>query len=142
MFSNIKIRLKLSDIVLFASLFLAGGFHEHTSCLISLVISIYFLVHIFSQRKIRMQMNLMFVSIASICLFYGLTCLWAIDSGMAFIGFVKYLPVFLYLLLLYQEEREGEVLAILPYVAVGMVLAVGVVAHEILERERARKRFH
>ncbi len=71
-------------------------------------------------------MNLMFVSVLSICLFYGLACFWAIDSGMAFIGFVKYLPVFLYLLLLYQEERAGEVLTVLPYVAVGMVVVSAV----------------
>lgn len=108
-------------------MFVAGAFHEHTSCLISVAISAYFFTRILSEGKIRVRINFMFVSIAVICLFYGLTCFWAIDSGMAFIGFVKYLPILLYLLLLYQEERESQVLTILPYVAVGMVVisAVG-----------------
>ena len=61
-----------------------------------------------------------------LCLFYGLTCFWAIDSGMAFIGFLKFMPVFLYALLLWQEEKKSEILDVIPYIAAGLVVVSAV----------------
>ena len=46
---------------------------------------------------------------------YGATILWAIDSGMAFIGFLKFLPLLLFLVTVWQNKD-------LPYFSAVMVL--------------------
>lgn len=127
MFENIKTKFGFSDIILLLSILCVGGFNEHISCLLSCITSAYFLFQIFSRKEIKFQPNLFSASIAVLCLFYGLTCFWAIDSGMALIGFFKFMPVLLYIFLLWQEEKESEILDVLPYIAAGLVVisAVG-----------------
>jgi len=70
----------------------------------------------------KLHTDLFSIAMAVLCLFYGLTCFWAIDSGMAFIGFLKFMPIFLYMLILWQEEKGSEILDILPYIAAGLVV--------------------
>lgn len=127
MFEKVKNQFIFSDIVLLLSIFCVGGFNEHISCLISCLISVYFLVKIFTRKEIKFQANLFSVSITVLCLFYGLTCFWAIDAGMALIGFLKFMAILLYALLLWQEEKKSEILDVIPYVAAGLVIisAVG-----------------
>lgn len=123
---DIKIKLTFSEIILLLSIIYVGGFNEHISCLISCIASVYFFVEIFSKKEIRLQVNLFSISITVLCLFYGLTCFWAIDAGMSFIGCLKFMPVFLYMLILWQEEKEKQILDILPYIAAGLVVVSAV----------------
>lgn len=127
MFEKVRNKFIFSDIVLLLSIFCVGGFNEHISCLLSCLVSAYFLVKIFTRREIKFQANLFSISITVLCLFYGLTCFWAIDAGMALIGFFKFMPIFLYALLLWQEEKQSEILDVIPYIAAGLVVisAVG-----------------
>jgi len=111
-----------SDVILLLSIFCVGGFNEHISCLLSCVATIYFLVKILSRKQMKFHTDLFSIAIAVLCLFYGLTCFWAIDSGMAFIGFLKFMPIFLYMVILWQEEKGSEILDILPYIAAGLVV--------------------
>ncbi len=122
MLDKIKDKLRFADIVFLATLFLTGGFNEYVSCFLNVAISIYFLTRVFSKKRIEIRINAFSLAIMAICLFYGLTCFWATDSGMAFIGFLKYLPIGLYLILLWQEKPKNEVLDIVPYFAVVLVL--------------------
>ena len=103
MFEKVRNKFIFSDIVLLLSIFCVGGFNEHISCLLSCLISIYFFIKIFTKKEIKFQANLFSVAITVLCLFYGLTCFWAIDAGMALIGFFKFMPILLYALLLWQE---------------------------------------
>lgn len=111
-----------SDVILLLSIFCVGGFNEHISCLLSCVATIYFLVKILSRKEMKLHTDLFSIAIAVSCLFYGLTCFWAIDSGMAFIGFLKFMPIFLYMLILWQEEKGPEILDTLPYIAAVLVV--------------------
>lgn len=121
-FKRLNDKFVFSDVILLLSIFCVGGFNEHISCLLSCIASTYFLFKILSRKEIKLQKNLFSVSIAVLCLFYGLTCFWAIDSGMAFIGFLKFMPIFLYMVILRQEDKSSEMLDILPYIAAGLVV--------------------
>ncbi len=56
-------------------------------------------------------------------LFYGISVLWAIDAGMALIGFVKFLPVPLFLLALTQKDNSSEpLIQCIPFIATVMTV--------------------
>jgi len=111
-----------TDGILLASLVLVGGFHEYISCILSVAMSIWLLVKIVHNKQLRVRRDFLTSAVVAICLGYGLTCFWAIDRGMALIGFLKFLPLLLYLFCIQQEEGNARVLEILP--VFGVILAV------------------
>lgn len=114
------------DGILLLTLILVGGFHEYISCLASILISIVLLIRIFTQEKLIIRKDLLTSAMIAICLGYGATCFWAVDSGMAFIGFLKFLPVGLYLIYLQQQDRVTDTLKVLPWFGVVTVVVAGV----------------
>lgn len=107
------------------SLVLSGGFNEYVGCVLSAIISVLLIVKIAQNRNLVVNINITSLSIAVITLLYLISCFYAIDSGMAFVGFLKFLPVLLYMLLLMQDKGIKEhLIALLPYVA----LALGVLS--------------
>ncbi len=122
MLSLVKEKLRFTDIIFIISIFLVGGFNEHFSCLISCVFSVYLFLRIAKTGKIVIEKSIFALSISLIVAFYFLTLFWAIDFGMAFIGFLKFLPVFLYMVLLWQDNKKSEILSYLPYVSVVLVV--------------------
>lgn len=123
-----------SDGILLAAILLTGGFHEYISCALSVAMCVYLLVRIGKTGVFYVRKDLIALSVAVVCFGYGATCLWVIDSGMAFAGFWKFLPLILYLLCLWQEN-ERKALNILPYF--GAVLAcICAVCMQIPELDR------
>lgn len=118
-----------TGIVLFISLLFVGGFHEYFSCFLSLVILI-LLIIINKKRKLLFYLNLTSASILSIVIFYGFSVFWAVDYGMALIGFFKFLPVVLYLFLIMQNDSAEKTLKILPYFA-AIVSVVSIICMQI-----------
>ena len=111
--------------ILLLSLVLSGGFNEYVGCVLSAIISVLLIVKIAQNRNLIVNINITSLSIAVITLLYLISCFYAIDSGMAFVGFLKFLPVLLYMLLLMQDKGIKEhLIALLPYVA----LALGVLS--------------
>lgn len=125
-----KIKELLSDTyaaewILLLSLVLSGGFNEYVGCVLSAIISVLLIVKIAQNRNFVVNINITSLSIAVITLLYLISCFYAVDSGMAFVGFLKFLPVLLYMLLLMQDKGIKEhLIALLPYVA----LALGVLS--------------
>lgn len=125
-----KIKECLSDIyaahwILLIALVFSGGFNEYVSCALSAVISVLLIIKIARNRNLVVNINITSLSIAVITLFYLISCFYAIDSGMAFVGFLKFLPVLMYMLLLMQDKRVKEqLIVLLPYTA----LALGVLS--------------
>lgn len=104
--------------VLLLSLVLSGGFNEYVGCVLSAIISVLLIVKIARNRNLVVNINITSLSIAVITLFYLISCFYAIDYGMAFVGFLKFLPVLLYMLLLMQDKGIKErLIALLPYIA-------------------------
>ncbi len=121
--------LQISDIFLMLSIICVGGFHEYISCILAVAMSVYLLVKVKRQKQFVFYFNFLSISVISICLFYGLTCLWAVDKGMAFIGLFKFLPILLYLFILWQENAFLERLfAVLPFFAAVVVLLTSVLS--------------
>lgn len=112
----------LADIALLLAILLTGGFQEYVSCAVSAMLSVGLIVKIVKQKHLRVQWDLLMITACVVAFGYGVSCLWAVDSGMAFIGFLKFLPIPLYLLSLGQEDDPKQILTYLPYIAA--VLAV------------------
>lgn len=117
-----KIRqLKCPDILLLAALALFGGFHEYISCAVSVCLCIYLICKMGKNKRLILKKSLLSLTVFLTVLFYGLTCFWAVDSGMAWIGFVKFLPILLYTIALWQEDSTA-MLEVLPWFGALMVL--------------------
>lgn len=102
------------DGILLAALLFVGGFHEYISCILSAAMVFWLILRLANGKDIRIQKGVYLWTVATVCLGYGVTCLWAVDRGMAFVGFLKFLPVGLYAICLWQTEDEGKVLQLLP----------------------------
>lgn len=115
--------------VLLLSLVLSGGFNEYVGCVLSAIISVLLIVKVARNRNFIVNINITSLSIVVIALFYLISCFYAIDYGMAFVGFLKFLPVPLYMLLLMQDKGIKECLiTLLPYVA----LTLGVLSFVLM----------
>ena len=70
-----------------------------------------------------MKINAAFITVCVTVVGYLLSVFWAVDRGMAFLGFVKYLPLLLFVFLISQNEDEKErLLRLLPYFAFVLAL--------------------
>ncbi len=107
---------------------LVGGFPEWVSCAATVAMALYTVVRLMKTKQWRVQRDLLALGVALLVFGYGVTCLWAVDRGMAFVGFCKFLPLLLCLSLLHQEEKEPAVLRLIPYVAAGMTAVSAVLA--------------
>ena len=122
-------QLTFCDVLLLAALVLVGGFHEYIACGLSVAMCIFLLLRLRKQTAAALPKGLFFAATVAIALGYGITALWAVDRGMALVGFVKFLPLPLYLLCLRLEKREGVLLPVLPYLAavLAVISAIGMV---------------
>ncbi len=108
-------------ILFYIALFVVGGFHEVVSCLLCVALAVALLIWIIRQKQWRIPRSLPALAAGLIAIFYGLSILWALDRGMAWVGFLKYLPLPLfYLCYRQQEDAKQKILQPLPYVAVAM----------------------
>ncbi len=110
-------RCSLADIALLGAILLTGGFQEYVSCAVSALLSVGLIVRIARQKRLRVQWDMLMITAVVVAAFYGLSCFWAVDPGMAWIGFLKFLPIPLYLLSLTQEDDPKRILNALPYMA-------------------------
>ena len=119
----------MTDIITLLALVMVGSFHEYISCLLSVALSVCLLLRIRKAKTFVVKQDLTAISVILITLGYGLTCFWAVDRGMALIGFLKFLPLLLFLLLLWQESGKKRVLQLLPYLGAAMALISAIGMH-------------
>lgn len=103
-----------TDAVVLTTLVFAGGFHEYISCLLAVALSIYLIFRLRSTGKLHIEKSIWTVAVGLICLGYGVSCFWAVDPGMAFVGFLKFLPLMLFLIALWQQPGSGSLVETLP----------------------------
>ena len=105
-------------IIFFISILSVGVFHEFVSCVFSVVLSAFLCYELVRNKKLCIYLNLTSISIGLIILFFLLSAFWAIDSGMAFIGFLKYLPIPLFLIALSNKpDAKAKIFEVLPFFA-------------------------
>lgn len=94
----------------FLSVVLSGTFNEYLSALISVLLLAALTYRLLRNGRLLFKINYTCVITAVICLFYLICSIWAIDRGIALLGFIKYLPLMLFLLLFMQNPSEKAVL--------------------------------
>lgn len=124
---NIK-QISIIHIAFLVSLFCVGLFHEYLSCVASIFLASWLFINHIRKKRTVIYLNLTTVSFAFIVLSYGLTVIWAVDSGMAFIGFLKYLPLLLFAISLMQTEEKDTILNFLPYTVTLMTVLSAILA--------------
>lgn len=123
-FSKLKQQFSFIDIFLFVSVILIGGFNEFAGCILSIILTIYIFLKLKNNKQLTIKLNPLSISISLICLMYAVSILWAVDSGMAFIGFLKFLPLVLFLVAIWQTKQINFE-TLLPYFsAVTVILSV------------------
>lgn len=102
--------------VFIVSLFALGAFHEYLCALLSLALFVLMTVRFRRNKALRFSLSPVNLILVLFPFLYLLTSLWAADKGVAPMGFVKFLPLSLFTLLLSdrEEERDG-ILALLPF---------------------------
>ena len=103
--SALKQKFSFADIMLYISVLLIGSFNEFAACILSVIFTVYLLLKLKTKKYIKFNSNILSISITIICLMYGITTFWAIDAGMAFIGFLKFLPLLLFLVTVWQCDK-------------------------------------
>lgn len=111
---------------LVASVLFGSLFYEFLSCIASIVLCLHLFFIARKKRRLVFKANLSSIAIISIAAFYLFSIYWAVDPGMAFLGFMKYLPLPLFLLVLMQEDKPAlDALHMLPATMVFMTLVSG-----------------
>ncbi|MBQ9248387.1 MAG: hypothetical protein IJ171_07370, partial [Ruminococcus sp.] len=125
-FSKLKDNSKASGVcltVLLTALVLTGGFIDCWSCVIGAAVSAALLYLIIKNKRLRLCFSLTFCAVLAITLFYLLTSFYGVDGGESLIGFVRFLPVPLFAILLMQNDAYAKVVrSLLPYIAAGLGL--------------------
>ena len=106
MFETLKHNIHL--LLFFLSLISCGLFHEFVSAFFSVLIFITIVYDIFKNKKLILKINRVAISVFSITAAYLVCSIWAIDSGMAILGFVKFLPLPLFYVSFMQKPEEKE----------------------------------
>lgn len=114
---KIKTKYSFTDLFLLLSFILFGSFNEFVSAALSVALLIFLILRIRRTSVLKFKKSILTLFYLLLPIFYGLTAFWAIDKGMAFIGGIKFLPVALYTLALWNSESKEKVTEILPLFA-------------------------
>lgn len=90
--------------------FLTGLFYEWMSCLAGLYLLGYLFYCYCRNGELRVPQSFALLATVVTALTYGATAIWGIDHGMALLGFVKFLPLPLFVLAAAQlapQKREA-----------------------------------
>ncbi len=93
-----------------------GLYHEFLCGAFSVLLSLKIIHLIIKNKGLFYKINSVTVYIGVAVLLYLISPLWAVDGGVAIFGFMKILPVFLFLILCLQEGESTEaILKPFPY---------------------------
>ena len=121
---NVKSNLKdnIFNIMMICFISLNGLFNEYLSILSGLVFAVFILVKFKAEGELTLKIGLTSIAVFGIVLFYGLSAFWAVDGGSAVLGFAKFLPILLFLILIIANPHYKDFLNTLPPFAAAMTL--------------------
>lgn len=124
MYEKIRGEISLPEIVFLLAPWLAGLYYEELSALVSLALLGWLGHRLYRTGKWKISVNDAFPAAWVLVFSFLLTTLWAVDKGMAPLGFVKFLPLPLFSLAMMQLEEGagGRMLRRLPLNGAAMVL--------------------
>ena len=115
-----------TTIIFIISILCTGIFYEHYSCAFSIFLLVFLIWKVRKEKQFRFIQNNTSITVIIMVSLYLLSSLWAVDIGMALLGFFKFLPVLLFLLvLMLEKESKEKIINILPHaVAIKTVLSI------------------
>ena len=109
--------------ILIAGGVVGGGFFVYISAALTIAMMLFYAVIIMKSRSIRIHVDSNMLAITLIPIMYLISSLWAVDSGMALMGFVKFMPVLLFALILtYMDQGREKIKRALPYIGALMTV--------------------
>ena len=119
-----RIDILLIKILLFISPFLFGLYYEFSSYLAQIFILIILFVKLKKEKTFKVYFNFSSCFLAAVSAGYLFTCIYAVDKGMAYLGFLKFtIPItFAILLMQYKQEETEDMMRLIPISGVIMVI--------------------
>lgn len=119
-----KKNLNYLKIILLILPFMYGLFYEYASSFSGGILSIYLVFLIFRRKEFVFTKNMTAYLLFFVFFSYFLVAFWAVDSGMAVIGFIKFSPCLVFMLILMQLSKDEikECLSVIPYSGIVMVI--------------------
>jgi hypothetical protein len=113
------------QVFLVLSICLVGTFYEVISCAAGLFLVGYILFCARQNGALALPKGYTLPAMVIVAAFYGLTALWGVDKGMGWLGFVKFLPLPLFVLASAQLDngQRRVLLQSLPLTGVFMTVA-------------------
>lgn len=110
--------------------FLFGIYYEWASGLACLFLLAYLGYCYKRKGSILVTASAALIAAAVLAVFYGISALWAVDSGMALFGLLKFLPLPVFVLAKNQLEKEKrkELLDYIPVSGLIMIILSGVLS--------------
>ena len=99
---------KFVPLFLIISIFAVGLFHNPAAFAAAAVLCIYIAVCFAKNKELTFSFNLSSASVLLISVSYLATVIWAVDSGMALLGFFRYLAVFLFMVVMMQKNAPSK----------------------------------
>ncbi len=96
--------------------FFAGLYYEWAAWLAGLFLVGYIFFCYKKTGYIKIKKNAVLYFSVVLVIMYGLSALWAVDHGMALFGFVKFMPVLIFVIAFNQVEKEvkAEIMDYIP----------------------------
>lgn len=128
-----KYEILILQILITVVALLFGGFYEFVSCLATVGFGVYLFWITYRKKKICLYQNSGIILAIVLVICHGLAVLWAVDTGMAFLGFLKFMPIVIFVLILMQftEEERGRLFIAVPVSGI-IVIAIGVLLYGVL----------
>lgn len=102
---------------------IGGGFFIIVSAVLNMLLLIFTVLYIYQKRKVKVPADINMLAVIVVTVLYYVTTLWAVDSGMALMGGIKFTPVILYFFLICQmQDRKEKIIRFLPICATLMTL--------------------
>ena len=119
-----RINLLPLKIMIFIFPFLFGGFHVFTSCILSIFLTAYLIYITKKENKVCFYKNDSLLAVAVLVFGYVVSSIWAVDGGMAILGFFKFLPILLmaFILMQIEDAQKNELFSIVPIVGICMTV--------------------
>ena len=113
----------LMMICLIAAGLLGGGYFVSVSALIGIFMTGILFYRMYWKKEVTLARDLNLAAFAVLIFSYLIVSLWAVDSGMALTGFIKFLPLLLfYVLVSGQPEKREKMISRLPLLGSLMTL--------------------
>lgn len=113
-----------TGLFVFLSPYVIGGYYEWVSCLYSLCLLGYLVFDLIRRGYLTIPCSNTLFAAFVVAVSYGLSAFWAVDKGMAFLGFIKFLPLPLFALVIAQTDpaQRKELTGIIPLSGFVMVI--------------------